>query len=585
MTRGPLARVAWVAATLAFAGCGDEDVDKNAQPDVTADADAGTSDTAVEDGSGSPDAVEDIDASPDAAPAPDPATPIALPDYGFEAPAVPRLTSRQYENAVHDLFGADIVVPVNIEPDPEAGGLLQVGAAAATISPRGVEKYEQAAYQIASQAMTEGRREALVGCTPAGVRDDACAGAFLRPLAARAWRQPVDDAAIATLVEISGHAAEVVGDFYEGLEYGIATVLQSPSFMFRVEVGEPDPSDETQRRYTDWEMASRLSFLFWNTIPDEELARAAEAGELTTDAGLFAQAERLLADDRAREGVLVFFDELYGLHRLRTIVKDPTVFLSASPELGPAARQETLMTLADIIFDRDADFRELLTTRRTFIDRRLAALYNVRAPAPEGFAATELPESANRAGLLGQASILALYAHSTSTSATLRGKFIRTVLLCGVVPPPPSGVDTSIPEPSGTAVTLRQRVAEHLENESCANCHALMDPLGLALENYDGLGAWRTLDNGAPVDPSGSFDGEVFSTAEEFVDLISSDPRVTDCVVERLVRYGNSAVETWEQSSALEPLKQAFEAGHFSFKHLLLYFVMSPSFRYTGDPA
>jgi hypothetical protein len=554
-----------LALTIGLAGCSSESSDDN-------DTDAG--------------GLPDVDPGPDTSepgPPPDPATPLDM-EYSLTPAATPRLTSRQFENAIKDLFGPDTVVPQNIEPDLEGGGLLQVGAAAATISPRGVERYEAAAYRIAAQVLSPERRATLVDCEPSAVRDDTCARSVLQRIATRAWRRAVSTEEVDALVEVSGHAAEVLGDFHSGLEYGLAAVIQSPGFLFRVEIGEPDPANPERYVFNDYELASRLSFLLWNTIPDQALLDAAAAGELRTDAGLFAQATRLLEDPRSREGLLVFFDELYGLHRLSHVVKDPTVFTSASPDLVAAARQETLLTLADIVFDREADFREVLTSRRTFVNRRLAALYDVRAPAAEGFAPTEIPAEKHRTGLLGHASILSLYAHSTATSATLRGKFIRTVMLCGEVPPPPSGVDTSIPEPDGTAVTLRERVAVHLEVEDCAGCHALMDPLGLALENFDGLGAWRETEFDAPIDPSGDLDGEPFSNVDEFVNLLAADPRFTDCVVERFVRYANSSVETWDQADQMEPLKDAFEAQGFRFQQLVLHVIMSPAFRYTGAP-
>lgn len=555
----------------ALAGC---------EADPAGDADTGVIDTGadvVEDG-GADVSVDAPDVEEDTGPPP---ASTAM-EYPAGAPTIPRLTALQFENAVHDVFGDDIVVPGNIEPDLEQAGLRQIGAAAATISPRGVERYEDAAYEIASQYVDEEFRASL-DCAPDVARDDACARSVLAPLADRAWRRPATEDELDVLVDLAGDSAEVLDDFFEGLEFGVAAVVQSPFFLFRFELGEPDPEADGVRRYTDYELASRLSFLLWNTIPDDELLRAAADGELTTDAGLEAQLDRLLADDRARDGLLAFFEELYTLYELDHLTKDPTVFPQMSPELGPAARTETLMGIEHIVFDLDTDMRELMTTRRTFLDRRLAALYNVRSPAREGFAEATLPDDQMRRGLLGQAAILALNAHSTSTSATIRGKFVREVILCGVIPPPPSGVDTSIPEPTEEARTLRERVAIHLEDEFCAGCHALMDPLGLALENFDGLGAYRELDNGVPVDASGSLDGADFPGFEEFVDIVASDPRYTSCFVQKLNRYANSAVETPDQRDALAPLHDLFEYDGFRFQSLVRHYVMSPAFRQVGE--
>lgn len=505
-------------------------------------------------------------------------------DFPVGPPRVPRLTGLQFENAIHDLLGADIVVPGNIEPDLETAGFLQIGAAAATISPRGVEKYEDAAYVISGQFIDEEFREEFE-CTPTGSRDDACAGPFLEALARRAWRRPVDEAELEVLVEIAGSSGAVLDDFYEGLEFGLATIIQSPNFLFRAELGRVATDVDGVNAYDDWEIASRLSFLLWNTIPDVELLEAAADGLLTTDEGLLAQTERLLNDERAREGILVFFEELYELHTLDDLNKDPTIFPTVAPDLGVSARTETLLMLEDLVFDRQGDFRDVLTSRDTFLDRRLAALYDVRSPAREGFAAAELPESANRVGLLGHASILALTAHATSTSPTLRGMFVRERILCGVIPPPPAGVDTSIPEATELAPTIRERVAQHLEDDFCAGCHALMDPLGLALEHYDGIGAYRMEDNGHPIDASGNLDGQDFDDLPALINLLADDPRVTSCLVQKLNRYASSGVDNRAQIDALEDLHLIFAHEGYRVQPLIVNYVLSPAFRTVGEVA
>lgn len=562
-----------LGATSALAACG-ADPDQPATESDVADLGTDLGADAAPDGVDEPDAAEVGDVGP-------PPGPTEL-VYPVGAPTVPRLTARQFENAIRDLFGSEIVLPRNIEPDLEQAGLRQIGAAAATISPRGVERYEGAAYEIADQYVNEAFRSSFA-CSPGGSRSDECARPVLTELASRAWRRPLTDSEVDVLVEIAGQAGEVLDDFYEGLEFGIAAIVQSPNFLFRVELGEPDPEVEGARRYTAWDTASRLSFLLWNSIPDDALRAAAADGSLLTDEGLAAQVDRMLADDRARAGLGAFFDELYQLYELEHLTKDPTIFPQMSAELGPAARQETMMGIEYVVFDLDADVRDLLTTRRTFLDRRLAALYDVRAPAREGFAETTLPADELRRGLLGQAAILALNAHSTSTSATIRGKFVREVMLCGVIPPPPSGVDTSIPEPTEVARTLRERVAVHLEDEFCAGCHGLMDPLGLALENFDGIGVYRELDNGVPVDASGELDGVEFDGFDDFVDLMAADPRYTACFVQKLNRYANSAVETPAQRNALSPLHDLFESEGFRFRALVRDYVMSPAFRRVGE--
>jgi hypothetical protein len=293
----------------------------------------------------------------------------------------------------------------------------------------------------------------------------------------------------------------------------------------------------------------------------------------------------LLAEPQARDGLTRFFTEWLHLGALDALHKDPHVYPAVSDELGAMARTETLLTLEDLVFERQADFRDLLTQRRTFVNRKLAAMYAVRAPAREGFGPVELPTESGRRGLLGHVSVLASNAHATSTSATLRGVFIRERLLCSTIPPPPADVDASIPEPSGRVQTLRDRVAEHLENPSCTGCHLLVDPIGLGLENFDGIGVWRELDHGGVIDPSGDFDGAPFADAAELVHLLRDDPRFAACVVQQLFRYGLARSEGPADRPLLVALGDRFIAGDHQLLGLVEELIASPAFRLVGPMA
>lgn len=499
-----------------------------------------------------------------------------------------RLTELQYANAIHDLFGPEVVVPPRLEPDVAIEGLVALGAARTSVSPRGVEQYEAAALDLAGQALGTGpasARSQIVACTPSGVSDDACARTTLSALGRRAFRRPLTAAELSRLVTLAGTAGRALGDFHRGLELPVAALLESPHFLFRVELGEPDPAAPGQLRFTAWELASRLSFLMWNTIPDEALLDAAERGELLTDAGLDAALDRLLASPRARLGLRSFFTDLLELYRLDELVKDPKVFVQASAELGPAAREETLRGIEHLIFDAPSDYREILTTRRTFLDRRLAAIYEVPAPAREGFGMHTWPDDSPRAGLLTQASVLALYAHATSSSATRRGKFVRKTLLCANPAPPPVDVNTMLPEPSGNTPTLRDRVAEHLRNENCAVCHRFTDPIGLGLENFDGVGRYRATEHGAVIDASGELSKVPFSNPRELAAAVVAHPDFVPCFVKSIYRYAGGHLETAGEAGVLEDLTADFAAGGHRVLPLLRQLVKSPGFRRLAPPS
>ncbi|AKF06136.1 DUF1592 domain-containing protein [Sandaracinus amylolyticus] len=491
-----------------------------------------------------------------------------------------RLTRAQYVNAVRDLFGEDVVVVASaLEPDAVRDGFFAIGAAQTSVSSRGVEQYERAAYQIASQVLAPERRERIVSCAPSAAADETCAREVLAPLAQRAWRRPVIDEELTALVGVAVEAATVLEDFHAGLEYALAAILQSPDFLYRPQTGVIDEGDPSRGTLDAYELATRLSFFFWNTIPDDALLAAAQSGALDDPEGLDAEIDRLLESPRARAGIRAFADDWLQLGALEDLSKDPMVFTAASPDLGPAAREGTLRTIEHFVFDLDGDYRDLMTTRETFVDRRLAALYVVRAPASEGFGLVELPESSARRGLLGQASILAMWAHPVSTSPTLRGRFVREALLCQQVLPPPVGVDTAIPEPSADARTLRERLASHRENEFCAGCHAQLDPIGLGLEQFDGVGRFRTRDEDVPIDASGELDGVAFADASELALALRGHPALVPCFVDRMMTYAGGHVLTDGEDAAHQALTIELAREGYRVRGLMRAIARHPFFR------
>ncbi|MCO4770002.1 MAG: DUF1592 domain-containing protein [Deltaproteobacteria bacterium] len=505
-----------------------------------------------------------------------------MPDVNPEPPTLRRLTNVQYANTVRDLFGDDIVIPGELDPDERFNGLLAVGAGRTAFSPRGVENVETSSYLLAEQAMEPERRDALVPCTPYAAEDPDCAEQFVVSFGRRAWRRPLSADEVSRYAGLGTSAASTLGDFYDGLEFAIAGLLQAPDFLYRVELGAASSGD-IPRQYTDWEMASRLSFLLWNTTPDDELLDAAAAGELSEESGLVAQTERLLASPRATEGLTAWFDDWMHFADLDDLYKEPLVFPHMSDTLGESARQESQRLFKLVAFDREDDMRELLTSRRTFVDRELAALYEIPAPVRDGFAAYEHPEESQRRGLLGHASFLALNAHPVSTSATLRGKFVREVFLCAELPGPPAGVDTSIPPVTEAARTLRDRVQQHLADPSCASCHRNMDLVGLGFENFDGIGRFRTLEEGVPIDSSGELDDVVFDNAAGLAEALREHEDLGPCITKTLTRYANGYREDLGQLEALNWLADDFADQGYQLQPLLIELTSSPLFRASAE--
>ena len=516
-------------------------------------------------------------AQPQAPPVPEPAVVSVAPP----APLLHRLSIAQYTLSVHDLFGADIVVASSLEPDVSVEGLVSVGMSQATISPTGVERYEKSALTIAQQVVAKPN---FSSCTLSSASDTACYGAYARTTGQRVWRRPLTDAEVTELATVASGAATAQGDVGKGFEAIIATLLQAPDFLFRVELGEPDPDHAGKQRFSSIEMASRLSYFLTGSTPDDTLLAAGITGALVTDTGLKIQATRLLSSPVARTAMKNFFTELYGLTELDSLSKDPKVFQFLSADLGASAKTETLMDLEKLIFDDNGDFRTFFTSYKTFLNPRLGALYDVRVNSLDGFAEVQLPADGPRRGFFGQASFLALQAHPTSTSAVLRGKFVRNKLLCQTIPPPPVGVNTGLPPPSTTVHTMRDKVAQHLKQGTiCAGCHSQMDPIGLGFENFDGLGSFRQKEDGVTIDASGDLDGNTFAGPAKLAEVVVNDARFGPCFARNMYRYATGHLEADGETEQVSALGQYFVADGFKVKDLMLATAMSAGFRQTAQ--
>jgi hypothetical protein len=522
-------------------------------------------------------ATEADTAVPDTSSAPLPA--LNPPDEVAGEPVLRRLTSSQYRNIIADWFGDELAPPATLESDARSEGLYAVGASVNGLSSLGVERYFNGAKFVASQLVELATLRAdLVDCV--GLTDTACLEALVDTWGLRLWRRPVTPAERARLLGVGEEATAALGSVDEGLRYILTALFASPHFLYVIGVGEE--SDTATRPYTSWEMASRLALFLWSSGPDDALLSSAAAGELTDPERLGEVVDEMLADPRARRGVRAFSDDWLELDGLTELSKDPSAFTYFSPGLGPQAREETLAVIEHLAFDVDADFRELLTTRTTFVNRRLAALYGVPSMAVDGFAQITLPEDGPRAGLLGHVSLLALHASPNRSSPTLRGLFIRERLLCQDMPSPPANVDTTIPEGSADAPTMRERLEVHLETPACAGCHSLTDLIGLGLERFDGLGGFRTLENEALIDPSGELDSAPFDDARGLGVALSEHPALVPCIVQTLWTYANGRAHAPDDEAVLEALVARFDAAGFRLKPLLKDVALSDGFRRVG---
>ena len=510
-----------------------------------------------------------------------------------------RLTVSHYQATVRDLFGENVPVPAHLEPDTLVSGSATVGAARVDLSPYGVEKYARAADELARRALDDADfRGRFVSCqlgSGAGALDEPCLRAFIQRFGRRAWRRPLaaeETERYLALGRAAGRRGGAAGGTRSGVQAVITGMLQSPNFLYRSEIGRPDPTDPRRRRLDPFELASRLSYFLWGAPPDEELLTAAEKGQLDTAEGLDVQTRRLLASSRARSTMSGFFLELFRLRRLDRISESRTKYKQYTPTLGASMRGETLKVIEEIAFDPKRDFREIFSAGFTYVNPEMARLYGVqptaaKAPAkPDDYVRVELPAASRRVGVLGHGSFLTIFAHSSSSSPTKRGKFIRESLLCQAVPPPPPDVETRLPKdkPGAPPRTTRQKLEAHRESSRCNGCHKSMDPLGLAFENFDGIGAFRASEAGMPIDTRGELDGETFTTPAELGALLGKSPRLGACVARALFRYALGHLESEGEEPLMEELARGLARDGYKFPSLVANVIKSEGFRTIRAP-
>ncbi len=504
--------------------------------------------------------------------------------------AMRRLTEDQYRNTIRDVFG-EVTLGGRFEPDVREAQLIAVGAAKATVTPGGLEQYDRMAMGIAEQVVAPSRRDVYISCKPVAANgpDEACARAFLSRVGRLLFRRPLTEVELADEIRIAADGATQAKDFYFGIQLGVAGLLTSPEFLFVQDRAEPDPDRPGGLRLTSYSKAQRLSLLLWGSSPDSELLRASETGELATPGGLTRQVDRMIASPRFAAGVRAYFADMLLFDKFRAVSKDAALYPNYSSEVGKQAQEQALLTVVDELVTRNGDYRDIFTTTNTFLTPTLASAYGVGLGAKWGdfqqWLAVKLPESMPQAGVLTQISFAALHSSSGKTSPTLRGKALREVFLCQEIPPPPPDVDFSKFEAAGQASSMREAIEAHAGNPACAGCHRLMDPLGLALENYDTSGAFRTVESGKPIDASGVLDGVAYKDANGLGRAMRDNPRATACLASKVYSYATGRPATnGERQWVRDQLLKDWGGSGYKMSALMRRIALDPGFyRVTSD--
>ncbi|MBX5481710.1 MAG: DUF1592 domain-containing protein [Myxococcaceae bacterium] len=495
------------------------------------------------------------------------------------APDAPlrRLTRDEYDHTVRDLLG-DTSRPARAFPPDSEGNGFDNQASSQEASPALVEAYADAAEALAARADLA----SLLPCSPADIGPEACGRAFIQHFGRRAFRRPLTADEQSRFEALFDDVRSAEG-FDAAARTVIEVMLQAPQFLYRIELGGAPAEDTARVRLTGYELASRLSYFLWSSMPDDALLDAAARGELDTPEGIEAQARRMLADDRAREMVRRFAVQWLGLSHFDDVAKDPVRYPDFAA-VKPLMQQEAALFVEHLSLDGTGDASRLFTAESTWANDALAQYYGLPPVSGEAFREVSLKKNA-RVGLLTLGAVLSQYGKFDQSSPVLRGKFVRERLLCQSLPPPPGNVVLDLPPPSTS--TTRERYKAHAANPACSGCHALLEPVGFGLEHFDGAGRFRTEENGYRVDAhgevisAGDLDGP-FEGAGELSERLGQSRQVKQCLARQWFRFAVGRGETTSapDQCALKRVDAAFAASGYDVRELLVAITLTDAFAY-----
>jgi Protein of unknown function (DUF1592)/Protein of unknown function (DUF1588)/Protein of unknown function (DUF1595)/Protein of unknown function (DUF1587)/Protein of unknown function (DUF1585) len=476
-----------------------------------------------------------------------------------------RLNRFEYDNTARDLLGDTTHAALSTLPTDYGDGAFDNNADALSIDPTLAQTYQQLAETLAENSMattnTAGRALILV-CT---TTDAACVAKIATSFATRAWRRPATTTEVNNLVALYTATRNGGFSFENGVQMMVEGALMSPNFLFRPEI-DPTVDSPSQHPISPYELATRLSYFLWGSMPDAALQAAAGAGQLGTRDAVLTQVKRMWADPKIDAFVTRFPGE--WLHTLDVTVAstpDPKIFPQFNATLASAMPAETAAYMRDFVTG-DVNFFDFIDAKYTYVNQTLAQFYGIAGQFGTQMTRVDLTGNTERGGILTQASVLAVTSVATRTSPVKRGQWVLSRLLDTPAPPPPDNVPPITDAVPADGLTFRQKMIAHVTNPVCAGCHDLMDPIGFGLESYDGIGQWRTIDNGLPVDSSGTLTtGQKFSGALELEKILKTDSRVPSAVVQYVMSYAlgrsvNSASNTWAADQcAVSALATAFQ--------------------------
>ncbi len=497
-----------------------------------------------------------------------------------------RLNRTEYKLTVRDVLGDTTGTGSELPADESSGG-FDNNADVLSVSPLLYEKYDAAAERLVAEAwardVTPGPAARIRLCAPASATaaaEDACARQILERFAHRAWRRPVSAEELTRLVGFLAVARGQGEGFVAGTQLAMQSILLSPHFIYRVEL-DPDPASLIPHALTGSELASRLSYFLWSSAPDDALLAAAEGGALSDPAKLADEVRRMLKDPKSVALADNFAGQWLSLRRVDATQPDPTAFPSFTEPLRDAMRQESRLFFQEFLRE-PIHVSGMLDAPFTYLNDTLARHYGLPAvgsATPVRVALT----STQRGGLLTQAALLTATSPVTRTSVARRGKFVLRSLLCTEPPPPPPGIP---PLPSEATGSQRQKLEAMTAAGSCRGCHLAMNPIGFSMENYDGIGAFRTQDGTFDIDASGKLpDGRAFNGVKQLAGLLKDSPQLTQCISQNVLTYALGRELLAAETCALEQLAEKLETGGGHLSELMVLVAQSRAFTLRrGEP-
>ena len=522
-------------------------------------------------------------AAPGSAPLPtSPTQPLTCTTKAVGPSPMRRLTHAEYDNAVADLLGIDSNPSADFPPDTLVG-LFDNTASAQTVSSLLADQYLDSAVALANNIED---LNGLMKCDPAGSSGANCVKSFVQSFGRRAYRRPLTAAEVSDLVGVFSETT-AASDAPTGARFVVASMLASPFFLFRPEFGAGAATLPKAKQAAPFELASRLGSLLWASVPDDALLDAAANGQLATRDQVAAQARRMLEDPKAHDAIQAFYDQWLGLSLLDSATKDAAIYPQFDDALRTSMTEETRRFISYVLWNDDAKLSTLLSANYSFVNQPLAKIYGVRGPTSvDEFQKVQL-DPTQRTGILTQASLMSAFASPAGSSPIKRGKLVRVRLLCQDLPDPPANIPQ--PDPPKQGVSTRERFAMHTNSPACSGCHNLIDGLGFGLEHYDGVGAFRTTDQGVPVDSSGEINTTMdidgpYDGGPELAKRLASSDQVQDCAPTQWLRYAMARRETVDDTCSLVALRDAFASSGGNLKELMVALTQTDAFLNYRQP-